>query len=173
MSQEAPEKSMGIDPFERRWMWASGILLVVFFGFVLVAGLALGFQVPGPETRVDPQTVTQAPSPFSEPGLREVAPGEYEAYVVSRQYSFEPRELEIPVGSTVTIYVVSEDVQHGFKINDTNVNMMVVPGQVSRLTYTFDRLGEFPYICTEYCGLGHAAMYGVVNVVEPDAGGEG
>jgi cytochrome c oxidase subunit 2 len=64
-------------------------------------------------------------------------------------------------------------VQHGFKIQDTNINMQIVPGQVSKLTYTFDRVGEFPYICTEYCGLGHAAMYGVVNVVQPGSGGDG
>lgn len=174
MSQESPptKKTMGVDPFERRWMIVSVALLVVFFALVTIAGFALGFQVPGVETRVDPATVTQSPSPFSEPGLREIAPGEYEAYILSRQFSFEPREIEVPVGSRVTIYVVSEDVLHGFKIRDTNVNMMVVPGQVSRLTFTFDRVGEFPYICTEFCGDGHAAMFGVVNVVEPGAGGD-
>lgn len=170
---EAPRKTMGIDPFERRWMWASVALLVAFFGLILLAGLALGFQLPGDEGRIDPRTLTQSPSPFAEPGLREVAPGEYEAYVIARMFTYEPRELEVPVGSRVTIYVASEDVQHGFKIQDTNVNMMVVPGQVSKLSFTFDRVGEFPYICTEYCGAGHAAMYGVVNVVEPGAGGEG
>ena len=42
---------------------------------------------------------------------------------------------------------------------------MVVPGQVSKLTYTFDEVGEFPYICHEYCGTGHAAMFGTVKVV--------
>jgi cytochrome c oxidase subunit 2 len=36
---------------------------------------------------------------------------------------------------------------------------------VSKLTYTFDRIGEYPYICTEYCGIGHAAMFGTIKVV--------
>ncbi len=176
MSSPPPEtkkKSMGVDPFERNWMLFSIGMLVVFFALVTIAGFALGFQVPGFETRVDPRTVTvDAGSPFSEPGLREISDGQYEAYVVARTFSFEPREIEIPVGSTVTIYVTSPDVQHGFKMQDTNVNMMVIPGQVSKLEYTFDRVGEFPYICTEYCGLGHAAMYGVVKVVQPGAGGD-
>ena len=74
----------------------------------------------------------------------------------------------MPQGAEVTIYVTSQDVQHGFKITDTNVNMQVVPGQVSKLTYTFDRIGEFPYICHEYCGIGHAAMFGRVKVVPPN-----
>jgi cytochrome c oxidase subunit 2 len=166
------KESMGVDPFERNWMWLGGALLVVFFVLVTIAGFALGFQVPGVETRVDPETVTSDPnSPFSEPGLREVAEGEYEAYVVARTFTFQPREIEVPVGSKVTIYVTTPDVQHGFKIQDTNVNMQIVPGQVSKLTYTFDRVGEFPYICTEFCGIGHAAMFGVVRVVQPGGGG--
>jgi cytochrome c oxidase subunit 2 len=61
--------------------------------------------------------------------------------------------------------VTSSDLQHGFKITDTNVNMQVVPGQVSKLSFTFDDLGEFPVICTEYCGQAHAAMFGSVEVV--------
>jgi cytochrome c oxidase subunit 2 len=163
---------MGVDPFERNWMVFSIALLAVFFTLVTIAGFALGFQVPGVETEVDPATVTNS-GPWADPGLRQIADGEYEAYVVAKTFAFEPRELEVPVGSRVTIYVTSVDVQHGFKIQDTNINMQIVPGQVSKLTYTFDRAGEFPYICTEYCGLGHAAMYGVVNVVQPSSGGDG
>ncbi|MEZ5217620.1 MAG: hypothetical protein R2715_13810 [Ilumatobacteraceae bacterium] len=61
--------------------------------------------------------------------------------------------------------MTSIDVQHGFKITDTNINMQVVPGQVSKLEHEFDEIGEFPYLCTEYCGQGHAAMFGTVKVV--------
>jgi len=167
--QTGDTKTMGVDPFERNWMLFSIALLLVFFTLVTIAGFALGFQVPGVETRVDPQSVTDSGG-FSEPGLRMISEGEYEAYVVAKTFTFEPRELEVPVGSKVTIYVTSVDVQHGFKLQDTNVNMQIVPGQVSKLTYTFDRVGEFPYICTEYCGQGHAAMYGVVSVVAEGGG---
>jgi cytochrome c oxidase subunit II len=171
--EQAPaKKTMGVDPFERNWMLFSIALLVVFFTLVTIAGFALGFQVPGVETEVDPATVADS-GPFASPGLRQIADGEYEAHVVARTFSYDPREIEVPVGSKVTIYVTSVDVQHGFKIQDTNINMQIVPGQVSKLTYTFDRVGEFPYICTEYCGIAHAAMYGVVKVVQPGAGGDG
>jgi cytochrome c oxidase subunit 2 len=102
--------------------------------------------------------------PFSEPGLRELAPGKYEAYILSRTFLYQPREITVPVGSTVTFYVTSADVQHGFAVEGTNVNMQIVPGQVSKLTTRFDRPGEYNYICHEYCGAGHAAMYGKVIV---------
>jgi cytochrome c oxidase subunit 2 len=157
---------MGIDPYERNWMVFSAVLLVVFIAAVAVAGFALGFQVPGEETRVDPATITSS-GPFSNPGLREIAPSEFEAYIVARQFVFDPNEIVVPVGAEVTIYVTAADVQHGFKVTDTNINMQVVPGQVSKLSYTFDQVGEYPVICHEYCGIGHAAMFATVRVVPP------
>ena len=162
--------TMGIDPFEKNWMRVSALLLVIFFATVSIAGFAAGFQVSGEDTEVDPRTVLDS-EPWATPGLRKIGDGRYEAYVVAQTWAFVPRELEVPVGSEVTIYVTSPDLQHGFKITDTNVNMQVVPGQVSKLEYTFDEIGEFPYICHEYCGRGHVAMWGVVNVVP--AGSEG
>jgi cytochrome c oxidase subunit 2 len=160
--------TMGIDPFERNWMRLSVVMLLAFFVTVSVAGFAMGFQVSGVDAEIDPTTAFDSGT-WAEPGLRQISEGRYEAYVVAKTWVFEPRELEIPVGSTVDIFVTSPDLQHGFKITDTNVNMQVVPGQVSKLTYTFDEVGEFPYICHEYCGSGHATMFGVVNVVPATA----
>lgn len=160
----AEHLTMGIDPYEKNWMRVSILILAVFFAIVTIGGFAMGFQVSGVSDEVDPRTLTQS-DPWANPGLREVAPGEYEAYVVAQAWTFNPRVLEVPVGSKVTIYVTSSDLQHGFKVTDTNINMQVVPGQVSKLVYTFDTVGEFPYLCTEYCGKGHATMYGTVKVV--------
>lgn len=155
---------MGIDPWEKNWMIISIVLLVVFAAAVTIAGFAAGFQLPGPESEVDPRTISEE-GPWVEPGLRQIGEGQFEAYVMSQVWSFTPAELVVPVGAEVDIYVTSKDLQHGFKITDTNVNMQIVPGQVSKLSFTFDDVGEFPYICTEYCGSGHAAMFGTVKVV--------
>ena len=156
--------TIGIDPWEKNWMLISIVLLVVFAAAVTIAGFAAGFQLPGPESEVDPRTIAEE-GPWVEPGLRQIGEGQFEAYVMSQVWSFTPQELVVPVGAEVDIYVTSKDLQHGFKITDTNVNMQVVPGQVSKLTFTFDEIGEFPYICTEYCGSGHATMFGTVKVV--------
>ncbi len=155
---------MGIDPWERNWMKLSIGLLVVFAAAVTIAGFTAGFQLPGVESEVDPRTVT-TDGPWSEPGVTEIAPGQFEAYVLAQTWSFSPREIVLPVGAEIDIYVTSPDLQHGFKVTDTNINMQVVPGQVSKLSYTFDEVGEFPYICTEYCGQAHAAMFGTVRVL--------
>jgi cytochrome c oxidase subunit 2 len=161
---EPDHLTMGADPYEKNWMRLSVVLLLAFFATVTIAGFAMGFQVSGADAEVDPRVVTES-GPWANPGVRQIADGEFEAWVIAQTWAFTPREITVPVGAEVKIHVTSPDVQHGFKITDTNVNMQIVPGQVSVLTYTFDEVGEFPYICHEYCGEGHAAMFGVVNVV--------
>ena len=41
---------------------------------------------------------------------------------------------------------------------------MLIPGQVSRATYTFREPGEHLLVCHEYCGAGHHLMFGKVTV---------
>jgi len=159
-----------IDPTERTWFRFSLLLMIGFAIAVGVAGFGLGFQVPGDEARVDPQTVADEP-PWSEridSPVRKIAPGEYDVYMIARQFRYEPNAITVPAGSTVTFYVTSVDVQHGLKIQDTNVNLQIVPGQVSRLTATFDEPGVYPFICHEFCGLGHAGMFGTLVVESTD-----
>jgi cytochrome c oxidase subunit 2 len=156
-------ESMHLDSYERTWIIVSILMLVIFFGAVTVAGLSFGVRVPDPVQRVDPRDLGNSVS-FSEPGLKEIAPKRYEAYIVAQTWSFNPREMTVPAGSIIKFYVTSKDVQHGFKLQNTNVNMQVVPGQVSSLAVKFKEPGEYTFICTEYCGIGHAAMYGKVIV---------
>jgi cytochrome c oxidase subunit 2 len=151
--------------YERWWIILTIIMLVAFTLALALSAFAGGIQVPSPEARVDPQTIAKT-APFDNPGLRELAPGKYEAYVLAQAspWKFYPSEIQVPVGATVTFYVTSVDVQHGFKVEGTNINMMILPGQVSKLTTTFNQAGEFPYVCTEYCGVGHQNMFGKIIV---------
>jgi cytochrome c oxidase subunit 2 len=158
-----------VDRYEQAWIRITILILVVFVGAVTVAGIANGIQVPSVYQRVNPQTLTEAGSPWAEPGLRELAPGKYEAYILSQVWSFVPNEVRVPAGSEVTFYVTSRDVMHGFKILETNVNMMVIPGQVGKLKATFDEPGTYNIICHEYCGTLHHTMYGKVIVEDPNA----
>ena len=64
----------------------------------------------------------------------------------------------------ITFTATSADVLHGFHVEGTRLNMMLIPGQVSRNTYTFQQPGEYVIICHEYCGLGHHTMFGKVVV---------
>jgi cytochrome c oxidase subunit 2 len=158
---------MHIDRRERIYLGVTIGLLTVFVLTLAVSSVAFGIQVPTPYERVDPRTVATPPSPWGLPEaerVRELAPGRYEAYVLSQMWQFTPREIRVPAGSSVTFYLASRDITHGFKISNTNINMMVVPGEVSRLTATFDDPGTYNIICHEYCGALHHTMMGQVIV---------
>lgn len=162
---------MHIDRSERLYLMIAGLLLLLFGVGLAVSSAAYGIRVPVPELIVDPRTVATDPnSLFSAPAadrIRQIAPGKYEVYILASTWKFSPGSIgygeppiRVPAGSTVTFYVTSMDIQHGFRLQDTNISFMVLPGQVSRLTATFDKPGEYDFICHEYCGAAHQAMFG-------------
>ena len=168
---------MHIHRSERMYMIASIVLLVIFSLAVGISGFVYGIQLPQPEARVDPRTIATPGAsqyPFGDPvaeRVRELAPGKYEVYILAQMWKYSPGSvfygepaITIPAGSTVTFYVTSKDVQHGFRIQNTNVSFMVLPGQVSKLTATFDEPGEYTIVCHEYCGVAHQTMFGKIIV---------
>ncbi len=128
-------------------MRVSAVMVVVFILAIVISATAFGITVPGAAGRINPATLNDPSSPFSQPGLRELAPGKYEAYIIAQTWNFVPDKLEVPEGSEVTFYITARDVIHGFKLVGSNVNVMALPGQISTLKATFDKPGVFNYIC--------------------------
>ena len=160
---------MHIDRYERLFIYAAVALLVVFMGALAVSSFAFGIRVPTAYEKVDPRTVATPPSPWGLPAeerLRELSPGNYEVYFLGQMWQFSPSTITVPAGSRVTFYVTSRDVQHGFKISGTNINIMALPGEVGVLTATFDTPGTYNFYCHEYCGTLHHTMYGQIVVEE-------
>jgi cytochrome c oxidase subunit II len=148
---------------ERIWLTFGIAILVLFAAVITTAAVVDGFVPPSRVQSIDPTKVAQTP-PFDHPGLRKIADGAYEAYYVARVFSFAPAEIRVPVGSRVTFYVTSTDVEHGFSIPETGVNTMVTPGWVSSVSHTFKQRGTFLLVCNEYCGAGHHMMAAKVTV---------
>ncbi len=157
---------MHIHRYERAWAYFSIGLLIIFFFAVLTAALAAGVQLPSPQGNVDPADL--AATDFAEPGLRQLGPQQYEVYMIGQLWSWQPSEITIPQGSKLTLYLTSRDVQHGFKVIDTTINLMVVPGQISRATHVFDTPGTYQIVCHEYCGLQHHTMAAKIIVEAAD-----
>lgn len=154
---------MRVHTYEKAFLWVGAVMLVLFLGALSYASLAMGIHLPGKVAQVDPAEVRSQP-PFDTPGLRQVGENEYEAVVLGQIWSFQPSELRIPRGAKVTFISTSADVIHGLHIERTRVNVMLIPGQISKVAYTFDDPGEYLMICHEYCGSGHHLMYGKVIV---------
>ncbi|MGB9632419.1 MAG: cytochrome c oxidase subunit II [Chloroflexaceae bacterium] len=162
MMLKNPQKFMGY-LFEVAWILPSVAIPVAVITAVVITAFAVGLRVPDIAGRIEPKAIAVT-EPFDEPGLRELAPGKYQAAMIAQVFLFTPNEIEVPAGSEVTFVLTSRDVIHGFKIVGTPVNMMVVPGQISKLTVRFDRPGEYLIVCHEYCGSGHHVMSGKVIV---------
>lgn len=154
---------MKVHVLEKAFLWAGGIMLVLFLAALFGSSIAMGISLPGSFSRIEPSEVRTI-EPFDEPGVRQIGEGQYEAVLIGQVWSFTPNEIRIPAGSEVTFLATSVDVIHGIHIEGTRVNMMLIPGQIARNTYRFEEPGEHLMVCHEYCGAGHHLMYGRVIV---------
>ncbi|WP_136715494.1 cytochrome c oxidase subunit II [Halorientalis salina] len=158
---------MHVHNYEKLWLLASLALIVGFISTIVYGAVGAGVVMVNDEGgQVNASGLSEHPE-FNDPGVRKVGPNEYEAYVVAQQFAFSPDPIEVPANSTVTFYVTSRDVVHGFEVAGTNANAMVVPGEVSKMTVEFNETDEYGVVCNEYCGQAHHDMAGEVIVKEP------
>src|SRR5436190_18929011 len=66
--------------------------------------------------------------------------------------------LRLPVGRSVLLHLQAKDVIHSFWVPEFGQKEDTVPGIVTTLHITPDKVGTYPVICTELCGLGHSVM---------------
>jgi cytochrome c oxidase subunit 2 len=152
-----------VHTYEKAFLWAGAVTLVVFAATLLVTSILMGINLPGAVERIDPAEV-RTMEPFDEPGVFQTGPNEYQVVMLGFAWAFQPREIRVPAGAEVTFYATSTDVLHGIHVENTLVNMMLIPGQVARNTYTFDEPGTYLMVCHEFCGAGHHIMAGEVIV---------
>jgi len=74
-------------------------------------------------------------------------------------------ELVLPVGQEARFTMTAVDVIHSFWVPNFGQKMDAVPGIETEILVTPDRTGDFEVVCTELCGLGHAAMRAKARVV--------
>ena len=77
--------------------------------------------------------------------------------------------LRLPEGRSIELDMRSLDVIHAFFVPQFRTNEDIVPGLVTTVHITPDRVGTFPLICNELCGLGHALMRTEAIVMKPSA----
>jgi cytochrome c oxidase subunit II len=73
--------------------------------------------------------------------------------------------LRLPIHRTVRFDIRALDVLHSFWVPEFSQKQDAVPGSVTHVTVTPTKLGTYPIICTELCGLGHAVMRSTVVVM--------
>lgn len=140
-----------MDKSEKLALTLSALLLGVFFVSIIYASTAKDIDVPTCITDVDP---------FLRDTLFQTGPDTYELQMVARMWAFAPSTIRLPKGSTVDLYVTSQDIIHGFKVERKNLNLMAVPGAINYMQVTFNEAGEYLFACHEFCGAAHHTMAG-------------
>jgi cytochrome c oxidase subunit 2 len=75
--------------------------------------------------------------------------------------------LYLPLDRPVRFNVQARDVLHDFWVPAFRMKIDAVPGIATRYRVTPNRLGTFPVVCAELCGLGHSVMRSTAKVVAP------
>jgi cytochrome c oxidase subunit 2 len=80
----------------------------------------------------------------------------------------ESGDLRIPVDRQVELRMTAVDVIHDLYVPEFRVKQDVVPGVTTRLIIDPNRVGTYPVICAELCGLGHSTMRSRAVVMPQD-----
>lgn len=85
--------------------------------------------------------------------------------IQAKKFSYEPSKLTLKLNEPVIFQLTSADVAMGFSVPDFKTRGTIVPGQMTEVRMTPDRIGEFTFLCDVFCGSGHENMEGTLHVV--------
>jgi cytochrome c oxidase subunit 2 len=78
-------------------------------------------------------------------------------------------QLYLPNNQPVYFTVQSKDVIHDFWVPAFRMKIDAVPGIDTHLRVTPNRIGNYPVVCAELCGLGHSTMRQTAHVLDQAA----
>jgi cytochrome c oxidase subunit II len=148
---------------ELAWILPSVAIPIALLVAIVVTAFGMDIQVAGDEGTIDATAIDQT-EPFDQIGVHEIEPGRYRVVMTAQMWFFEPNQVTVPAGSEVEFVMTSRDVLHGFHLEGSNINVMLIPGRVARGVATFDEPGEYRFVCHEYCGIAHHIMFGSLTV---------
>jgi cytochrome c oxidase subunit 2 len=76
--------------------------------------------------------------------------------------------LILPANQPINITLRSQDVIHGFFVPGMRLKQDAIPGMLGHLQFTPTVAGDYPILCSQVCGLGHARMQARLRVVSAD-----
>lgn len=91
-------------------------------------------------------------------------------YMTMIRSHFSPDNIEgVKVGDKVYFHLTNLeqdwDTPHGFSVMGArNAELLIMPGQTETLLWEPDRVGVFPFYCTDFCSALHQEMQGYIRV---------
>lgn len=108
--------------------------------------------------------------------MRTIPEGSMEVKVEGRMWSWlfvyengrKSANLVVPVNTPVKLVLDSKDVIHSFYIPAMRLKWDMVPGMETKAWLQSNSTGEWDIFCAEYCGLKHADMLALLQVVSAE-----
>src|SRR6185437_4907321 len=72
-------------------------------------------------------------------------------------------EMHLPVDVPVTLNLTSSDVIHSFWVPAMRLKQDTIPGMVTEIKLTPNKIGRFPIVCAQFCGPLHSKMNALVS----------
>jgi len=96
---------------------------------------------------------------------RQAAPANvHEITMTAKKYQFDPAVITIKKGEKVRLIITAADHDHGFKIEDLDINQVLKKGDPTTIEFTANKAGTFEFKCSVFCGMGHGKMKGKLVV---------
>jgi cytochrome c oxidase subunit 2 len=86
--------------------------------------------------------------------------------ITAHRFTYDPDEITLKKGEPVVLVVKSEDVPHGLRIKELNVDLKIPAHGTAQAQFTPDKTGDFVGQCSVFCGSGHGSMKITLHVVE-------
>jgi cytochrome c oxidase subunit II len=86
--------------------------------------------------------------------------------VTAKRFAFSPSEITVKKGLPVVLVLKSEDVAHGIRFRELDVNLKVKAGGTAEVKFTPEKTGDFVGHCSVFCGAHHGSMAIRLHVVD-------
>ncbi len=98
--------------------------------------------------------------------LTVLAAGEQVIQIKAKRFEYMPNEITLKKGVPVVLELTSLDRLHGFNCPAFKIRGDIKPNQVTKISFTPDKVGTFEFHCDNFCGSGHEYMTGKFIVTE-------
>ncbi len=132
-----PKNALAFDVLGQQWKWR--------------------FRFPGKDGKLgitDTKFMT-ADNPF---GVSPNDPNGRDDVLIDNQ------EVHLPLNKPIKVLLRSRDVIHDYYVPQFRIKMDIIPGMVTYYWFTPTKVGRYEILCSEYCGVGHYNMRGIVVV---------
>ena len=86
--------------------------------------------------------------------------------ITAKRFTYTPAEITLKKGEPVVLVLRSQDVPHGLKFKELNLQTEIGKGAASELSFTPTQVGDFVGHCSHFCGSGHGSMVLTLHVTE-------